>query len=69
MENSQEGNGKKWSQVLTYVSANNITKLNELIYVEANLVCEKIGTLLKCTTKKSKPVWEIRLKTDKKATK
>ena len=33
----------KMNQVLTYISTNNITELNELIYAGAKLVCEKIG--------------------------
>ena len=33
----------KINQVLTYISTNNITKLNELIYVGVKFVCEKIG--------------------------
>ena len=42
------------NQVLTYISTNNITKLNELIYAGAKLVCEKIGIPLKSTKEKSK---------------
>ena len=34
--------------------------MNELIYVGAKLVCEKIGVSIKSTNKKSKPGWEIR---------
>ena len=34
---------EKIYQVLTYISANNINELNELIYVKAKSVCEKIG--------------------------
>ena len=33
----------KVNQVLTGISTNNITELNELIYAGAKLVCEKIG--------------------------
>ena len=33
----------KINQVLPYISTNNITELNELIYVGDKLVCEKIG--------------------------
>ena len=40
-----------------------MTELNELIYAEAKLVCEKIGIPSKSTKKKSKPGWEIRLET------
>ena len=53
----------KVNQVLTYISMNNITELNELIYAGAKLVCEKIGIPSKNTKEKSKPGWEIRLKT------
>ena len=42
-----------------YVSTNNITELNELIYAWAKLVCEKIGILSKSTNKNSKPGWGI----------
>ena len=31
------------NQVLTYISTNNITELDELIYAGAKLVCEKYG--------------------------
>ena len=51
------------SQVLTYISTNNITKLNELIYAGAKLVCEKIGIPSKSMKEKSKPGWEFRLGT------
>ena len=33
----------KINQVLPYMSTNNITELNELIYAGGKLVCEKIG--------------------------
>ena len=33
----------KINQVLTYISTNNITEVNDLIYAGAKLVCEKIG--------------------------
>ena len=54
---------EKINQVLTYISTNNITELNEIIYAGAKLVCEKIGVPSKSTKKKSKPGWEIRLDT------
>ena len=54
---------KKINQVLLYISTNNITELNELIYAGAKLVCEKIGILSKNTKKESNPGWEIRLET------
>ena len=50
---------KKVNQVLTYVSTNNITESNELIYAGAKLVCEKIGIPSKSTKEKSKPGWEF----------
>ena len=53
----------KINHVLPYISTNNITELNELIYAEAKLVGEKIGIPSKSTQKKSKPGWEIRLET------
>ena len=51
----------KINQVLPYISMNNITKLNELIYAGAKLVCEKIGIPSKSMKKKSKPGWAIQL--------
>ena len=51
------------NQVLTYISTNNITELNELIYAGAKLVCEKIGIPSKNMKEKSKPGWEFRLET------
>ena len=54
---------KKMNQALTYISTNNITELNELIYAGAELICEKIGIPSKRTKKKSKPGWEIQLET------
>ena len=53
----------KVNQVLAYISTNNITELNELIYAGAKLVCEKIGFPSKSTKEKSKPGWEFRLET------
>ena len=44
---------EKINQVLTYISTNNITKLNELIYAGAKLVCEEIGIPSKSTKKKN----------------
>ena len=46
MKNSQNGNGNI-NQLLTYISTNNITELNELIYAGAKLLCKKIGIALK----------------------
>ena len=40
-----------------------MTELNDLIYVGAKLVCEKIGIASKSTKKPSKPGWEVRLET------
>ena len=61
----------KINHILPYIPPNNITKLNELIYAGAKLVCEKIGIPSKSTKKQSKPGWEIRLETQikKKTTK
>ena len=53
----------KMNQVLPDISTNNISELNELIYAGAKLVCEKIVIPSKSMKKKSKPAWEIRLKT------
>ena len=53
----------KVNQVLTYISTNNITELNELIYAGAKLVCEKIRIPSKSMKEKSKPGWEFRLET------
>ena len=53
----------KINQVLPYISTNNITELNELIFAGAKLVCENIRIPLKSRKKKSKPGWEIRLET------
>ena len=53
----------KVNQVLTCISTNNITELNELIYAGAKLVCKKIGIPSKSTKEKSKPGWEFRLET------
>ena len=41
----------KIHEVLSYISENNINKLNELIYAGAKLVCEKIGIPSKSTKK------------------
>ena len=53
----------KINQILPYISTNNTIELNELIYVGAKSVCEKIGVPSKTTKKQSKPGWEIRLET------
>ena len=47
----------KINQILPYISTNNITELNDLIYAGAKLVCEK------STKKPSKPGSEFRLET------
>ena len=61
---------EKINQILPHIPTNNITELNELIYVGEKLVCEKIGILSRrkvnwdpLTKKKSKPGWKIRLET------
>ena len=53
----------KINQILPYISTNNITELNELIYAGAKLVCEKIGIPSIITKKQSKLGWEIRQET------
>ena len=50
-------------QVLTYITTNDITELNELIYAGARLVSEKIGIPSKSTKEKSKLGWEFRQET------
>ncbi len=42
----------KINQVVPYISTNNITELNELLYAGEKLVCEKIGIPSKNTKKK-----------------
>ena len=60
----------KMNQLLTYISTNNITELNEVLYARAKLICEKIRIPSKSTKGKSKPRWEFRLDTQiKKSTK
>ena len=51
------------NQMLPYISTNNISKLNDLIYAEVKLVCEKTGVPSKSTKKQSKPGWKVRLET------
>ena len=53
----------KINQVLPYISTNDITELDKLIYAGAKFVSEKIGIPSKSTKEKSKPGWEIRLET------
>ena len=53
----------KVNQVLIYISTNNITELNELIYAGAKLVCDKTGIHSKSTKEKSKLGREFRLET------
>ena len=43
----------KINELLTYISMNNITELNELIYAGAKLVCDKNRCLLKTTNENS----------------
>ena len=52
---------EKINQAPPYISSNNITELNELIYGGVKLVKEKIGVTSKSTKKKSEPVWKIQL--------
>ena len=53
----------KINQIIPYISTNNITELNDLIYAGEKLVCEKNGVPTKITKKPSKPGWEVRLET------
>ena len=53
----------KINQVLTYISTNNITELNELIYAGAKLAFWENLEPLKKHEEKSKPGWEIQLET------
>ena len=46
-----------------YISTNNITEWNELIYAGVKLVSEKIGIPSKSTKEKSKSGWEIKQET------
>ena len=51
------------NQTLPYISTNNITELNELIYAGVKLECEKIGIPSKSTKKPGgKFDWKRRLK-------
>ena len=52
---------EKVNNLRTNITTNNITELNDLIYVGAKLVCEKVRIPLKTTDRKSKPGWELRL--------
>ena len=56
----------KMNEVLSDISMNIITELNELIIAGAKLVCEKIGIPSKNTMKLSKPKWKILLDMQKK---
>ena len=53
---------EKVNDLLKNIPTKNITELNDLIYSGAKLVFEKIEVPLETTNKKSKPVWELRLK-------
>ena len=53
----------KVNHVLAYISTNNITELNELIYAGEKLVGKKIGIPSKSTKEKSKPGWEFQQET------
>ena len=64
MEKTLKIETNKINHILPYIQMNNITELNEQIYAGAKLVCEKIGTPPKKSTKKqSKPGWGIQLET------
>ena len=51
------------NQVQPYISTDNITNLNELIYAGEKFAGEKIGISSKRLKKKSKPGWKIRQET------
>ena len=51
---------EKVNDLLTNIPTNDITELNDLIYVGVKLNCEKIGAPLKTTDRKSKSGWELR---------
>ena len=54
------------NQVLAYISMNNLTELNKLIYVGVKLVCQKIGSPQKAQKKNQNQVgtfdYKLRLK-------
>ena len=52
---------EKVNDLLTNIPTNDFTELNDLLYVEAKLICEKIRVLLTTTDRKSKREWELRL--------
>ena len=52
---------EKINDLLTNISSNNITELNDQIYTGTKLVCGKIRVLPKNTIRESKPRWEIKL--------
>ena len=51
------------NQMLPYISTNDISELNDLIYAGVKLVSEKIGVPSKSTKKQYKAGWEVRLET------
>ena len=53
----------KINQIIPYISRNNITELNDLIYAGTKLVCENSGVPAKSTKKPSKPGSKVRLET------
>ena len=56
-------------RLVPYKPTNNITELNELIYTEAKLVCEKIGILEKARRKNQNQDGKFDWKRRKKSTK
>ena len=53
--------------LLTSIPTKNTTKLNDLIYKETKLICEKLGVPQKTTDRKLKPGWGIQIRiADKK---
>ena len=62
LENNQGRNWKKKKiELLTHISTNDITKLNEIIHAGVKLFSTKIGVPWKNTNRNSKPRWKIRL--------
>ena len=51
----------KVTKLLPNIPTGNITELNEVIYTEMKLVCDKIGISHRSPNKTTKSGWEIRL--------
>ena len=54
-------NYKKVNKVLQHIPAENITKLNKLIYSGVKIASNKIGITLRNLSRNTKPEWEMRL--------